>query len=470
MGMGVSWIRDPGILEAYAEDASGLVGRPEALVRPASEAEVAEVVAECRASGIPLTPVGLRSSTTGSSVAFGGAVLSLERMDRILEIDTKRRRARVQPGIQLAAFKKEVAAAGLFYPPDPTSEPDCCLGGTVATNASGARTYRYGPTRRWIRALRVVLGTGETVELRRVAATKNTTGYFSFQNPVDLFVGSEGTLGIVTEVTVDLLPAPEAFYGAMAFFPSLEACLRFVLHAHAARDLEPRCLELFDGACLDLVRPDAGGLTIPREAAAALFFEVEVAPGSDAMTRSLETWLRHLEDAGALAQDTLLAETPERQEELRRLRHRIPERLNEIARGFRAAGGRKVSTDWAVPLPELPGMVERASRLVEERFGGRYFRYGHVGNGHPHFNLLAEDAEALRRGEEVAHEMCRMVVAAGGTVTAEHGVGKLKRPFLRYQYPQAVLEAMRAVKRALDPDGILAPGNIFGEETLSGGG
>jgi FAD/FMN-containing dehydrogenase len=457
--MAVSWIRDPSVLEGYAEDVSGLVGRPEALARPTSTREIAEIVAECRAAKTFLTPVGLRSSTTGSSVALEGAIISLEKMDRILDIDPLRRIAKVQPGINLAAFKKEVTAAGLFYPPDPTSEPDCCVGGTVATNASGARTYRYGPTRHWIRELEVVLGTGEPITVHRTASSKNTTGYIGFQNPVDLFVGSEGTLGIVTEVTVSLLPAPEAFYGAMAFFPDLESALRFVLHADASPELAPRCLELFDGPCLELIRPYAEGLVIPKNAAAAIFFEVEVAAG--AVAEDLETWLARLETHGALADETIVAETRDRQEELRSLRHRVPETCNEMARAFRPAGGRKISTDWAVPLESLPEAFDMASKTAERIFGGALFRYGHVGNGHPHFNLMAEDAGAVKRAEKAVHEICRRIVRLGGVVTAEHGVGKVKRPFVAYQFPPPILDAMRAVKSALDPDGILAPGNIF---------
>jgi FAD/FMN-containing dehydrogenase len=460
--MSVSWIRDSSILAGYAEDASGLVGSPEALVRPATTAEVAEVVAECRSTRTPITPVGLRSGTTGGSVAYGGAVLSLERMDRVLDIDPRSRTAVAQPGLNLALFKKAIEAAGLFYPPDPTSEPDCCLGGTVATNASGSRTYRYGPTRDWIRGLQVVLGTGETVVVRGVGASKNTTGFLGFQNPVDLFVGSEGTLGVVTEVAVGLLPAPPSYFGAMAFFKDLPSALRFVVETDASPRVFPRCLELFDKACLDLIAPHAVGMPFPKDAGAGIFFEVETGPGSGHDT-AMESWLHYLEHAGAMADDTVIAESRAQKDELRRLRHKVPETLNERARAYRSAGGRKISTDWAVPLGSLPAAVAMATEIVERDFGGPFFRYGHVGNGHPHFNLLAEDAAALRRGESAVHEICRRVVAMAGTVTAEHGVGKLKRPFLAYQYPPAILEAMRAVKGTLDPDGILAPGNIFSD-------
>ncbi|MBU1699795.1 MAG: FAD-binding oxidoreductase [Candidatus Eisenbacteria bacterium] len=455
------WNKEPSILEGYREDESGLVGNPDALARPASEQDVVEIVKECRADRHALTPIGLQSSTTGSSVAFEGALLSTEKMDRLLDIDPFKMTATAQPGINLLAFKKEIAAAGLFYPPDPTSEPDCCLGGSVATNASGARTYLYGPTRNWIRRLKVVLGTGAPISVQAVRASKNTTGYFGFQNPVDPFIGSEGTLGIITEITVALLAAPEAYYGAMALFPTLESAIRFVLHADAEPALTPRCLELFDRASLDLIKPLAERFTIPPDAGAAIYFEVEVGKGEKAALSSLEIWLEHLESSHALAPDTIIALTIEQQEELRRLRHCIPETLNEKSRACRSAGGRKVSSDWAVPLNNVYEFVMQASEIVERTFGGEYYRYGHIGNGHPHFNLIARDDEELRRAETATHDICRRVVERAGAVTAEHGVGKLKRPFAAYQFPPPIFEAMKAVKRTFDPDMILAPGNIF---------
>lgn len=462
--MSTEWVRDPSILEGYAEDVSGLVGRPEALARPETAAEVAEIVAECRDGGAPLTPVGLRSSTTGSSVAMEGAIISLEKMDRILDIDPVRRTATAQPGINLAAFKQEIARAGLFYPPDPTSEADCCLGGSVATNASGSRTYRYGPTRLWIRELSLVLGTGGLLTASRVVSDKNTTGYYGLQNPVDLFVGSEGTLGIVTEVTVSLLPAPEAFYGAMAFFPDIATALSFVREVDASRALAPRCLELFDDGSLELIRPHAERLSIPEGAGAGIFFEVEVPAARGAAARDLETWLPVLERTGALVDETLVAETAAQQAELRSLRHRVPETLNERARAYRDDGGRKISTDWAVPLEFAEEALAKADEAVRTLFGGEFYRYGHIGNGHPHYNLMAADADAVQCGLEAVHEMCRSAVRLGGAVTAEHGVGKIKRPFVAYQFPPIVLEAMRAVKRAFDPAAILAPGNILPDE------
>jgi FAD/FMN-containing dehydrogenase len=364
-------------------------------------------------------------------------------------------------------FKRPLAGAELFYPPDPTSENECSVGGSVMANASGARTYLYGATRRYVRSLRLVLGDGSVTEVTRSRSTKNTVGYFGFQDPVDLFVGSEGTLGIVTRVTFDLLPAPAGFFAGMAFFPSLDATLAFVLAADAQRRagrLSPRCLELFDDGSLEIIRPEAGKMSIPARARGAIFFEQECEPGAEEAEHALEAWYALLERQGALADDTIVAATEEQQLELRRLRHALPATMNERGARARATGGLKLGTDWAVPLEHLPATVADATAIVEEVFGGAFIRYGHVGNGHPHFNLLAEDAGALRRARDATHRMALLAVERGGTVTAEHGVGKIKREYVRYQYPPWVVEAMRAVKRTLDPAGILAPGNIFEAE------
>jgi FAD/FMN-containing dehydrogenase len=456
------WTTDADVRRAYAEDASGLIGLPDAVARPENEDEVVEIVRHCHAHRIPVTPQGLRSSTVGGPLAFGGVAMSFERMAGVIDIDPRRRLAIVEPGAVLGEFKAGLREAGLFYPPDPTSENECTVGGSVLANASGARTYRYGPTRPYVRALRLVLGDGRLTEISRSSASKNTTGYFGFQDPVDLMVGSEGTLGIVTRVTLDLLPAPSGFFAGMAFFRDTSGALAFVLSADAARKagiVAPRCLELFDGASLEIVRSDSGKLAIPEGAGAAIFFEEECEPGRE--DAALERWYGLLEKCGALADDTIVALTEERQTELRKLRHSLPATMNERGAQARENGGRKLSTDWAVPLAELPRAIDDATRITREVFDGPVVRYGHVGNGHPHFNLLAEDPESLVRAREATHRMALLAVERGGTVTAEHGVGKVKREYVRYQYPDWVVDAMRAVKQSLDPSGILAPGNIF---------
>lgn len=453
-------IADPDVRAAYAADASGLSHSPDAVARPASEAEVIDLVRWCADRRIAITPQGLRSSTTGSSVATAGIALSLERMDRVLELDPERKVARLQPGVVLGNFKRLAAEHGLFYPPDPTSEEECTIGGTIATNASGPRTYRYGPTRGYVRALRVVLADGSVCEVRACLANKNATGYFGLQNPVDLWIGSEGTLGIVTEVELALLPAPVGFVAGFAYFEDWRAAAEFIQRAdgaRASRRLEPRCLELFDEGSLALVAGNSAGLRIPERARTAVFFEEET---NDPWT-VLGAWHSLIEETRGLADETRIATSQAEQVELRRLRHAIPASMNERGTRAVAAGGRKVSTDFAVPLAELPAMLEAGYRIAGEIFGGETIAYGHAGNGHPHFNLLAPDPQALERALTAARAMTRHALSLGGTLSAEHGIGKLKAELFRELYPEWVQAGMRAIKATLDPHGLFSPGNLW---------
>ena len=332
----------------------------------------------------------------------------------------------------------------------------------MATNASGSRSYRYGPTRPYIRALRVALADGTVTEVRRIGANKNATGYYGLQNPIDLWIGSEGTLGVVTRIEVDLLPEPPGFYGGFAFFPDWETALEFVIRADEERRggrLSPRCLELFDKTSLDLVRGDAAGVRISRDAAAAIFFEEEGIP--EQFDSSMERWLKLIELCGGDTDQTLIARTEVEKSDLRRIRHAIPAGMNE--RGSRATrnGGRKVSTDFAVSLANLPHMMKEAYRISDEIFGGLVVAYGHVGNGHPHFGLLAEDPVELARAEDAVDRMCRLARELDGVLTAEHGIGKVKKRLFRQLYPEWVYRGMEAIKWTLDPKGIFSPGNLF---------
>ncbi len=460
---------DPDVCGAYGTDASGLTAVPHEVARPENEGELVDLLRICNDKTIGVTPQGLRSSTTGASVPYGsppeprdGLALSLEKMNKVLEIDPERRIAVVEPGVVTADLKAQVRAAGLFYPPDPTSEEECTLGGNIACNASGSRSYKYGTTRDYVRALRVVLANGNLIEPRRIETDKNAAGYFGFQNPVDLWIGSEGTLGVVTRIELSLLAREPDFFGAMVFFPTWQQAITFVLAAdHARRDgrLAPRCLELFGHSALGLLQDIETPLSIPTDAAAAIFFEEEIEAGQAAV--KLEAWEPLITKHGATLDTTLVAQSTAEKSELRRLRHTIPSEMNERGQRSAVRGGRRVSTDFAVPLHRLPELMGVCFRLMDDGFSGFTVAYGHVGNGHPHFNLLAEDPDALVRAEATVQDMVRVALSMGGTLSAEHGIGKVKVPFFEALYPAWIRDTMRAAKEALDPRGILSPGNLF---------
>lgn len=450
--------RDEGVRGAFALDASGLCLVPEGVARPTSVEEVVEVLRRATGERTPMTPAGGQTSTTGASIADRGIVLSLRGMDRVLDIDPAARTARVEPGVLVADLRRAAAAQGLLFAPDPTSEEDATIGGAVACNASGARSLRYGATRAHVRALRVALASGELLELRRPRLEKNTVGFALAHDPVDWFVGSEGTLGVVVEVEVRLLPLPGRTTGLGIPFADEGSALAFVVAAREAAGLSPRCLEFFDERALAIARAaDASEAWAPT--ARAMVYVEET--GDEGAEPPLDEWLALAERFHALDADLRVFEDEGSLRAARRFRHAVPATMNERGARCRPAGGRKVSTDWAVPYRRLAEAIDRARRIADRHGVEQAVTYGHAGNGHPHQNFIARDAAELARIERVVEETLREVIAMEGTVAAEHGIGKLKRRWLGLQLSPVQIGVMRAVKRELDPLGLLAPGNVL---------
>ncbi|HEX8851333.1 MAG TPA: FAD-binding oxidoreductase [Gemmatimonadaceae bacterium] len=447
--------RDPALREGFAQDASGLRMIPDAVARPASHEETADVVRECASSRTAITPAGGQTSTTAASITDQGVLLSLRAMDRVLDVDARARTVRVEAGAIVADVKRAAAAEGLLFAPDPTSEESCTIGGAIACNASGARTLRYGATRAHVRALTVILASGETVELRRNPLEKNTVGYALAHDPIDWFVGSEGTLGVVTRAELALLPLPERVVGLAVPFASERDALRFVVAARES-SLAPRCLEYFDALALTIAA-GAHGDRLAAPGTAALVYAEDAGSGEPPLDR----WLELAESCGAVTDDLRVLEGEAALREAREARHAVPATMNERGARRRPHGGRKVSTDWAVPFRRLHEAIA-AARACADRAGiEQAVIYGHAGNGHPHQNFIAADADDVVRIERVVEETLRTVIAMGGTVAAEHGIGKLKRKWLRLQLSELQTSAMGAMKRELDPNGIFAPGNVL---------
>ncbi|MEO8562003.1 MAG: FAD-binding oxidoreductase [bacterium] len=450
--------RDEGVRRAYSADASGLVMMPEGVARPGSAEEVAELLAEATSSGTPVTCAGGQTSTTGASITDRGIVLSLRGMDRMIELDPNARTVRVQPGVFVGELKRACAAHGLLLAPDPTSEEECTVGGAVACNASGARSLRYGATRPHVRALRVAMADGSIADLRRPSLEKNTVGYALAHDPVDWFVGSEGTLGVVVEIELGLLPLPEQVIGLAIPFATEQDAIEFVISARESRDVHPRCLEFFDRRALAIAREAEATPNWAKDADAFVYLE-EVPP--EGIAPALDEWLVLAEQRGALTDDVNVYEGESALREARRVRHAVPATMNERGSLRRPHGGRKVSTDWAVPYARLGEMLAKARAFADIAGIEQAVTYGHAGNGHPHQNFIAHDAEQLALIERVVETTLREAIAMGGTVAAEHGIGKIKRRWLPMQMTSLQVRTMQAVKRELDPAGILAPGNVL---------
>jgi FAD/FMN-containing dehydrogenase len=448
---------DKSVREAYEADASGLHLVPELVARPESVDDVLELVRKAASDRIAITCAGGQTSTTGASITDKGMLLSLRSLDRISLPDEKARTIRVEPGALVGEIKRAAAAAGLLFAPDPTSEEESTIGGAIACNASGARTFKYGATRRHVRALKVVMASGELMEFRRSDLEKNTVGYAFAHDPIDWFIGSEGTLGIIVEAELSLLPLPRHVVGLAVFFRTEREALAFVIAARESSTVSARCIEYFDERAVEIARIAASAGTISHDAAAMVYVEEEV---SDDLDSALGRWVELIEPV-ADDFEPLVFEGEARLREARRIRHSIPATMNERGSKYRDSGGRKVSTDWAVPYRKLPDAIEAARSLVERMGIEQPVIYGHAGNGHPHQNFVARDARELATIEEAVEKTLGRVLALGGTVAAEHGIGKLKRRWLPLQMNPLQISIMTTVKSELDPLGILAPGNIL---------
>jgi FAD/FMN-containing dehydrogenase len=438
------------------EDASGYRGHADRVLTPSSEAEVVEILRDAVRQGIPITVAGALTGLTGGAIPHGGWMISTAKLN---SLKVEKGHAIVGPGVLLKDLQAAAAPTGQFYAPDPT-EYTASIGGTIATNASGSRSFRYGDTRRHVRGLRVALMDGRVLDLHRgdridfpVTAiplprtTKHTAG-FRLQpgmDWIDLFVGSEGILGVVAEADLELLPTPQELLGGVIFFPSDDRALDAVVHWRPVDGL--RMIEYFDRGALDLTgnRPGA--------AESALLIEHEVRDDSD-----LDRWQERIEASGALVDDCWFAFTSGDRERFRRFRHSVPERVNDIVR---RNGFMKLGSDYAVPLEKNREMLAFYRRRLEEEFPGGFVIFGHIGDAHVHVNILPRTQEAFDRAKDLMVEFARQAVALGGTVSAEHGLGKRKAYLLPIQYSPEEIQAMEDVKRRLDPGWLLGRGNLL---------
>ncbi|MES1257166.1 MAG: FAD-binding oxidoreductase [Acidobacteriota bacterium] len=434
---------------AYLTDSSGFQGHADKLFAPANEAEVSSILTEAQRQNIPVTACGSRTGLTGGSVAQGGWVLSLEKF-RQLEIG--RGSARAGAATTLLDLRDAAAPTRQFYAPDPT-EITASVGGTIATNASGSRSFRFGSTRRHVNALRMAFIDGRIAEYRRgdkldfpvsrvplPNVTKCTAGYRlePGMDWIDLICGSEGTLGIVLEADLQLLPIPDNLFAGVAFFSADEAALDAVDAWRGIPDL--RMLEYVGLNALRLLRerfPE-----IPQDAAAALLIEAE----------DLDTW------ESRLPETAWIAGTVKDRERIRRFRHSLPELVIEFIskRGFL-----KMGTDYAVPLPRNREMLAYYTARLEADLRDQYVIYGHIGDAHVHVNMLPSTPAQRDTASALLKEFAAKAVELGGTVSAEHGLGKRKAGMLALQYAPAHIEAMLEVKRRLDPRWLLGRGNLF---------
>ncbi|NLW17254.1 MAG: FAD-binding oxidoreductase [Firmicutes bacterium] len=515
----------------YLRDESRSIGQAESISFPCSLEEVKEIVALTSQQQLPLTVQGARTGLAGGAVPYGGHVMNLSRLNRIkgLRHDPVNNTffLIVEPGVLLTEIRQALQSLNFstntwtpasiaaldklrqqgpyFFPPDPT-ETSASIGGMIACNASGALTYFYGPTRNYIEAIRVVLMNGHTLTLRRgqhrvedgrfcvqtdegetisgelppltMPEVKNASGYYLKQDMdlIDLFIGSEGTLGIIVEAELKLLPAPKALWGITAFMPTEEAALRLVRavrgeevdNLQAPRLPKPGAIEYFNCDALALLRqqrehnPAFGHLQELRPHYHTAIY-LEWHGNSDEELYQVVLELGGLIEAcGGNEEDTWVAATPNDLEQLKFFRHATPECVNMLIDQRRQIEPKitKLGTDMAVPDQELIRVVDLYNRDLAAS-GLESVMFGHIGNNHIHVNILPRNLEDYRKGRELYLKWAQAIVAMGGTVSAEHGIGKIKTAFLAEMYGADGIEKFRTVKRIFDPAQRLNPGNLF---------
>jgi D-lactate dehydrogenase len=433
---------EPADCWAYGYDNSRRHALPQAVAFATTPEQVLEVVRLCNAEGVNLVARGRGTGTTGATVPDrGGIVLSFERMDRILALDSDDRLAVVQPGVTNEALQQAAGRLGFFWPPDPTSAAVCTVGGNLAYNSAGPRAVKYGTPRENTLGLRAVTGAGREIRTG-VRTTKGVVGY----DLTRLLIGSEGTLALITEATLKLTPLPEATRTLQAAYAGIQAAAAAV-SAIMAQPVVPCALEFMDGTAIGLVR-DYAGLDLPAGAEALLMIEVDGPAGcidqAVAAVRAAATVDGLIELHEAATQEAIA---------------RLWKARKSLSPALRKVAPKKINEDVAVPVSRMPEFIDRLQQL------GRSHRitivnFGHAGNGNIHVNLLVnpDDAGEMDRAEACLGAVFDLVLALDGTLSGEHGVGLEKREFVGREIGPETLALMHALRRQFDPAGILNPG------------
>lgn len=475
---------NPEEFESYLSDASNYKGHCTEVVFPATTAEVSAVLIDANRTATMVTIAGNGTGLTGGRCPAGGILMSMEKLNHIIEIDTDHGCVITEAGVTLLGLQEALTERHYFFPPDPT-EQLCYIGGTIATNASGAKSFSYGPVRNFVSGLEVVLPSGQILWIERgqyfadgyrlklpgagmneiilpkynMPGVKNAAGYYIRENmdAIDLFIGSEGTLGVVTKAKLMIIPLPGKTISCVAFFAGESTALHFInIARERARNdsvISARALEFFDSRSLNFLRPSYS--RIPASAHAAVWFEQECSSTDE--EQLLECWLELLNISGVTGEQIWYAADVADLQQIREFRHSISYKVNEF---ITAHGFRKLGTDTAVPVKYFREFLAGIKNMVEQA-GIAYVAYGHYGDCHVHLNMLPENEQQFVQAKNLYREICALSVSYGGTVSAEHGIGKAKREYLEMMYGKDAVNKMKNLKLQFDPNNLLNHGNLF---------
>ena len=488
----------PDEIQNYLVDASNFKGYCDTVYLPSNEKEIIEIVKEANSKKQKVTIAGNHTGLSGGCVPLGGIVISTEKMNKILEIDSENKSAIVEPAVILREFQSKVREYNLLYPPDPT-EKNCFIGGTLATNASGEKTFKYGSTRVYVEKLDVVLADGDQLKIERgkfkaegynlfikteskkeykletpainTPLTKNAAGYYSKKDmdAIDLFVGSEGTLGVITKAQLKLVPHPEQIISCIIFFDDEKNALQFIFDArnksYQARNeksdntIDALALEFLDEHSLNFIKDDYN--QIPSDAKAAVWFEQEVNKDNEEVL--FESWMKLVAEHKGNEESAWFAMNEKEKTEIQELRHNVS---LKVADYLSLHNVKKLGTDSAVPDENFIEFYYFCKEEMKKN-NFNYVAYGHFGNSHVHMNMLPKDEEEYLKGKILYSNIYRKAVELGGTVSAEHGIGKLKTEHLLNMYGEKIIQKMYRIKNMLDPNLTLGAGNIFNEKWKS---
>ncbi len=473
---------DKDTISPYLTDQSGLNGSYcERVFVPENYSEVSDVLKYAFQNSLPVTVSGSGTGVTGGRLPFGGIVISLEKLNKIISFDNEY--LVVQAGVPLSEIHSFLKKQNRIYPPDST-EWSASIGGNIATNASGSRTFKYGPTRKYVKELKIALPNGDILDIPRgefvakgswfetpflppfeianykMPDIKNAAGYYSQKNMdlIDLFIGSEGTLSVILEAKLKTLYFNGQLLSFFVFFDDYSQVLDFVAKARKQNLLS---IEFFDENSLILVRKNFS--QIPKNKKAAVFFEEEILDKTpDAVEKAIGKWSEILSEFNIDDKYIWAAVEEDKEEEFKKIRHEVPVQVNEIVKLRKIP---KVGTDIAVPEENFNEMFSYYLQLfASEKID--YLIFGHIGDCHLHANILPKNIEEMKTAKEIYLKLVKKAILLNGTVSAEHGIGKLKHQFLKEMYGEDGLKEMVRIKKIFDEKGILNRDNIFPKEYL----
>jgi glycolate oxidase len=435
---------EPEDLICYGFDASGLGAQPSAVVWPENVEDVVAVMKFSAANEVPVIPRGAGSGMTGGAVPTKGAiVMSLERMNKILEMDRENMQALVEPGVINGTLQKTLEWQGFFYPPDPASMEFCTIGGNVAENSGGPRAIKYGVTRDYVLGLEAVLSGGEVITTG-VRTAKGVVGY----DLTRLLVGSEGTLAVVTKIRLKVLPLPQDIITLLALFKDLEKAGTAVTQI-MAKGIIPRTLEFLDRGAVTAVE-NYKPVGLPKDAEAILLVELDGHP--TAITKEAE---QISEICAKLGGDTIMAEDEVARDKIWEARRAVSPALYHLM-------PTKINEDIVVPRSMIPRMLLKL-RGLSEKTGIKIVNFGHAGDGNIHVNLMVDrnNAEEYERARRLVREIFAATIELGGTISGEHGIGLTKSEYITMEIRPVELGLMKKIKAVFDPKNLLNPGKIF---------